>query len=251
MAADHEGLENAIAAMVLGSEVPEARASLLAHLEACPSCRAMAARLGQATAVLPLASEPIEPPARLHGRVLAAVAAASTGSAPPVRPSPAADRRRRPGRRPTLPSLRLGAAVAAALAFLLGAAAGTAIAHARTSGPAGPSAGQQVERHRLVGTGSMAQVQASAVHLDRDGLTLVDFKQMPPPQAGQVYELWLITTDGRALPAATFAPDADGSRVVLLTQDLRGTKALAVTVEPGPNGSPVPTQPPQLSGSIA
>jgi anti-sigma-K factor RskA len=97
----------------------------------------------------------------------------------------------------------------------------------------------------------MAGVQVSAVYLRRDGLTVVDFKDMPPTQPSQVYELWLITADGRALPAGVFVPDSNGSKLVLITQDLKGASELAVTIEPGPNGSPLPTQQPQLKGAIA
>ncbi len=48
-----------------------------------------------------------------------------------------------------------------------------------------------------------------------------------------------------------FTPDPDGSKVVRLTQDLARTRSLAVTVERGPTGSPVPTQRPQLTGTLA
>jgi anti-sigma factor RsiW len=246
MAVEHEELEDAIAALVLGSASPEDRPRLLAHLEACSGCRELAARLGRVTAILPMEPDPVEPPARLHGRVMAAVAAADQDDAPPVR-----QRRMillpRPRRfRLPLPSRRLGVAAAAVLVFFaLGAGAGHSVPFG-----SGPVATQQVVRHPLRGTGSMVGVRASAVTLMSDGLTLVDFRDMPRPQAGQVYELWLITADGRALPAAVFEPDADGSKVVLVTQDLKGTRELAVTVEHGPDGSPVPTQAPQLSGQV-
>jgi anti-sigma factor RsiW len=245
MAVEHEELEDAIAALVLGSASPEERPRLLAHLEACSGCRELAARLGRVTEILPMEPEPIEPPARLHGRVMAAVAAADQDNAPAVRQRrmillPHPRRFRLP-----LPGLRLGVVAAAVLAFALGAGVGHSVPFS-----SGPVATQQVVRHPLRGTGSMAGVQASAVTLRSDGLTLVDFRDMPRPQADQVYELWLITADGRALPGPVFSPDADGSKVVLVTQDLKGTRELAVTVEHGPDGSPVPTQAPQLSGQV-
>jgi anti-sigma-K factor RskA len=247
MPIDHEELENDIAALVLGSAPESDRPRLLAHLQACSSCRELAARLGRITSVLPLEPEPVEPPARLHDRVLAAVAAAPHAAAPVRRRSQAVVPRF--GIR--LRSLPVGAAAAVLIAFVLGAGLGGGIFRGWPFGGTGPAASQSVAHHPLRGTGSMAGVQASAITLPADRLTLVDFKNMPPVPAGEVYELWLIEADGRALPAGVFTPDAGGSKVVLLTQDLGRTRELAVTVEKGPDGSPAPTQQPQLSGTIA
>ena len=89
------------------------------------------------------------------------------------------------------------------------------------------------------------------MYLKRDSLTLVDFKYMPAPPPGQVYELWLIMGDGRAVPAGVFSPESDGSKVVLVDRNLEGVKLVAVTSEPAPNGSQAPSQAPQLTGRVA
>jgi hypothetical protein len=106
-------------------------------------------------------------------------------------------------------------------------------------------------RYPLHGTGDMAGVTADAMVFRRDGLTVVDFRNLPQPAAGQVYELWLLTGDGTAQPAGVFVPDTGGSRVVLLTKDLRGTKGLAVTMEHGPGGAAAPSEAPRLSGRLS
>jgi len=93
-------------------------------------------------------------------------------------------------------------------------------------------------------------LKPSNVMLTLDGVTLIDFKDLPQLSPDQVYELWLITGDGRALPQAVFVPDAQGARVLLLTQELNGGRQLAVTVEHGPDGAAVRSQRPQISGSI-
>src|SRR5713226_7463806 len=85
MAAEHEELESAILGLLLGSTEPEDRPRLVAHLQACSRCRELAARLGPVTAVLPLEPDPVAPPARLHGRVLAAVAAVGQEASRPRR----------------------------------------------------------------------------------------------------------------------------------------------------------------------
>ena len=58
MAGEHEELENAILGLALGSAEPEDRPRLLAHLQACSSCRELVGRLGTVTAVLPLEPDP-------------------------------------------------------------------------------------------------------------------------------------------------------------------------------------------------
>src|SRR5215468_3060218 len=76
MTTEHNELESGIAAYVLGSADAEEYDRLRAHIEGCARCRALAVRLSRGLAALPLEPEPIEPPANLHGRVLAAAAAA-------------------------------------------------------------------------------------------------------------------------------------------------------------------------------
>ena len=73
---------------------------------------------------------------------------------------------------------------------------------------------------------------------------------MPPAQAIEAYELRSIENDGRAVSAGVFTPEADGSRTVLVMQGLKGTRDLVVPAEPGPDGSPAPTQQPQLTGAV-
>jgi anti-sigma-K factor RskA len=205
--------------------------------------------MARGVGALALEPDPVEPPARLRERVLAAVAA--TGQEAPERsarrvviPTP-----RRPGRRVGV-GWR-GLAVAAAAAFVLGAGLAAGLDHGLPFGPARPAPGSpDVARYPLHGTGAMAGVGGNAVRLQAEDVAFVDFRNMPPLAPDQVYELWMLTADGRAVPAGVFVPDAQGSKVVLLTQDLRGTKQLAVTVERGPDGSAQPTQTPQLAATI-
>jgi anti-sigma-K factor RskA len=251
MSVEHEDLENSIAAYLLGSADPEDQDLLEAHLEGCASCRELAARLAPAVSALPLEPEPIKPPRRLEERVVAAAAAA--GGPAPTHPRSARRILLPPARwvRVRFPGPRAAVAAAAVLLFAAGAGAGFVVDRqgAREHPPQAPAA--EVQRYQLVGTGSMAGVKASAVYLKRDNLALVDFKYLPQPGAARIYELWLITDDGKALPVGVFAPESDGSKVVLVDRSLNGIKALAVTTEPAPNGSQSPSQTPQLMGSIA
>ena len=108
----------------------------------------------------------------------------------------------------------------------------------------------QVARFTLSGHQDMAGVQATVTDLRSDGLALVDFRGLPPPGEGRVYELWLIPAHGSPVPAAVFVPDSSGSKVVLVSRSLAGYAVMAVTNETGPDGAQAPTQQPQLRADV-
>ncbi|HKA11244.1 MAG TPA: anti-sigma factor [Candidatus Dormibacteraeota bacterium] len=247
MTTEHNELESGIEAYLLGSADAEEYERLRTHIEGCSRCRALAARLSRGLAALPLAPEPVEPPAGLHGRVLAAAAAARAGGEQQrSRPRFQMQERRRP-RRVWLPGAHAALGAAAALLFGFGAIAGVGLARL---GPFRQQP-QTVERYQLAGSGQLAGVQASAVRLRDGGITLVEFRGLPEPPPGRVYELWLVRADGGAEPAAVFTPESGGTRALVLTADLSGVTTLAVTVEAGPNGARAPTQEPLIKGQIA
>ncbi len=77
---EHEEMENAIAAWVLGAADPKEAGRVSKHLEGCASCRAIAARLRSVTDALPLAIVEVEPHPRLRQRILAAAASGQTAT---------------------------------------------------------------------------------------------------------------------------------------------------------------------------
>src|SRR5258708_25596145 len=83
MTADHDDIENALPAYLMGTAEPDEAEIVRAHLEGCSSCREFARQMQRALDSLPLAVEPASPPAGLRERILAAAAAA-----PPPAPSP-------------------------------------------------------------------------------------------------------------------------------------------------------------------
>jgi anti-sigma-K factor RskA len=245
---DHEGLESNVAAWVLGALDRGEAEEVQAHVEGCASCRETAARLQRAVTALPLVVEEVEPPVRLRDRVLAA-AAASSGST--NAPSRVRKTLKPPARRMVfgLPYDRLPAYAAAAgivVALVAGLVAGDLVAR---SGQVTPPS--QVARFTLSGHESLTGAKATVIDLKADGLALVDFSGLPAVGQGRVYEVWLITSGGRADPVAVFVPDANGSKVVLVNRALQGYSLMAITDEAGPDGSLAPTQKPQLYGSLA
>jgi anti-sigma-K factor RskA len=247
---DHEELEGTVAAWVLGALDADEAASIRVHVEGCATCQQTAARLRRAAAALPLEVEEISPPARLRERVYVAAAAARTSSVP----SAPARKRIVPARGRWKPATafqfgRLPALLAAAtvvLALLIGLTAGSLIGRNSV-----PPAAAQVARYKLVGHGALAGARGTVINLKVDGVALVDFNGLPPVAAGKVYELWLITPGGHPDAAAVFVPDSNGSKVVLVNLPLAGYSQMAVTAEDAPNGSPAPSQPPELVGNLS
>ena len=204
-------LETSVAAWVLGALDEDEAEAIRSHAEACPTCREVEA------------------------------------------PASARIQRRRPS--PSRPRLLSGAArrmpiyamaAVAVVALLIGVVIGQVTL--RGTQPPAPS---QVARFALAGHEGMSGAQATVIDLKNEGVVLVDFRGLPPPGVNRVYEVWLVPAKGSPFPAAVFVPDANGGKVVLVSRSLSGYSVMAVTNEPGPDGSPAPTQQPQLYGNLA
>jgi anti-sigma-K factor RskA len=245
---DHEELESNVAAWVLGALDSEEAAVVQAHVEGCASCRETAARLQRAVTALPLVVEEVAPPARLRERILAAAAVSSGSTSAPSRVRSKVTPMPRRGAFAALfdrlPAYAAAAAVVVAL--VAGLVAGDVVGR---NGQVTPPS--QVARFTLSGHESLAGAKATVIDLKSDGLALVDFSGLPAVGQDRVYEVWLITSGGRADPAAVFVPDSNGSKVVLVNRALQGYTLMAITNEAGPDGTQAPTQKPQLYGNVA
>jgi anti-sigma-K factor RskA len=65
------------------------------------------------------------------------------------------------------------------------------------------------------------------------------------PVEDHVYQVWALK-DGRPTSLGIFQTDESGSRIVALDHNLQDVDALAITLEPAPNGSVLPTSEPLL-----
>lgn len=177
-----------------------------------------------AFAAIGLAVEPVAPPEGLRERILSA----AEPRIPVLTP-----RRRLPW------SLLAAAMVLISIAaFLVGQTV-------HREGVSGPTV------FAMAGHGTLQGAAAKVTDLKADRIAVVEFNGMPPPPAGKVYELWLITADGRADSAGVFVPDSSGHTVVVVDRSLEGYSVMAVTVETGPSGVSSPTQQPAMTGNIA
>jgi anti-sigma-K factor RskA len=232
--------EETIAAYVLGAtDVDETRA-VERHLAGCRECRELERRLRETAVMLPLAAQEAEPSPDLRRRILAR-AGAPTDAAPP-----ALARRRRILARPRLSMARAALAV---ITVLVLAIAGLSIWNVSLHRQLDQAQAAVATRHMEPASTALASASGRVLVLSGQHLVVVSFRDMPPPAEGQVYELWL-GEDGRFAPAGVFRPDAQGSRTLVVDEHGAHYTVIALTVEPGPDGTAQPTQAPGMSCSL-
>lgn len=246
-----EHMDDLIPAYALGALDEVELSALEAHLATCPSCNALAAEMAHVAAALPLALEPMAPPADLKARILAeALGLGASVGAPPQRPQAVEPRGRLTFGRLFLPTLAL-ASVAAAL--VLGIALG------RLALQPEPSA--SVRYHQLLGlaltrgdivvplhtASSGLQLQAS-VDVSRTGRASIIVGRVPSIPAGKVYQVWFIRKSGpRSAGIITPRAAFPGTRPLV---PAKGATVAAMTIEPGPNGTTLPTSAPIASAAL-
>jgi hypothetical protein len=242
---DHDELMDSVSAWVLGAVDEKEAESIRSHVEGCSSCREVEVRLRRVVGALPLAADEVTPPARLRERVLAAATASRRTSSTTTTRVPIRRPRTQDTPRRQLPRIPAYAVAAIAVIALF---TGVFLDRATYGPPIPPT---QVARFTLTGHQGMSGAHGNVVDLLGDGLALVDFRGLPQLEAGRVYEVWLIRPGGKAEAAAVFVPDSNGTKVVLVNRSLSGYAVMAVTDEPGPEGSTTPSQQPQLYGTLA
>jgi len=174
------------------------------------------------------AAAPAAEPARAHADVLAE---------PAVDELAAARRRSEARRRPAgLRNWLIGVAAAAVIA-LGGVGIGAYVAN--QNDPFRQIIEAQDARQATVDVtgGGTATVSISA---SRDAL-VVRMKDVPPPPAGKVYQMWLIPKDG-STPVSEGLMDAEALSKPALVKGIGSAASLGITVEPV-GGSATPTLP--------
>ena len=237
---DHGRTQELLPGYALGALTAEEAESVRRHVRRCASCAATLRLMAETAASLPLAIEEVKPPPGLRHRVMAAARQA---------PDPAAAEAER---RPVLevlrggfrPSLLAPAAVAAAL--LVSLLAWNVSLQRQLDQARQRLAGEAALHGVMAGGGSGAA--GTVTYLPQQGTALVALRGLRAPASGRSYELWLIPASGRPQAVAVFTPDADGTKLLVVGQDIRGSR-LAVSDEPE-GGSPQPTTAPFVSGGI-
>lgn len=102
-------------------------------------------------------------------------------------------------------------------------------------------------------TGDSAARFGAQLFWRRDRHTwLVHAFDLPKLAAGQVYQLWYVTSTAK-ISAGVFEVDSEGHGIALVSVPPEASQSIvaAMSVEPGPSGSPQPTGPIVMAGSVA
>ena len=245
--ARHTATRDLLGAFALGAVDGEEAATVRAHLATCAECQAEMAELWLAADSLPGMIEPMEPSPALRDRIAAAVMAEAAAPLPaPPAPSAAQAPEPLPAIAQALPVpelVRKPASLwsratpwAAAAAILLLLSAGLLVWNLRLREQIATA--PVAETIALAPTGAAPEARGEVTYLAQDDLFILDVRDLPPLEANQVYEVWLIGEDGVPAPAGVFDLPTDQHAIVA---DRDRYDTLAITAEPGPLGTAAPT----------
>lgn len=252
-----EELEELAGALALGAALPHEMAAAREHLAICPRAHRSVRELAATAVLLAEAVEPLEPPAELRERILAA----ARGMAGPALLSS-------PGRAPRVPEVRGASwavarrvrpawlAAAAVLLLALGLLAWNVQLQRALDRREAQLAVQQRVLDAVARGARVVPFTAApglggahgAVVWEDGQPPVVVFERLPPPPAGRIYQLWAIRAGRPEDMGMVFRPDADG-RFFTVLPDLSEVDAVAVTVEPGHVSHP--TGPPVLTAEVS
>ena len=257
------------ASFVLGALGANEADAVRAHLASCADTHAEMAELGSVLAVLAESAPVVEPPAGLKGRILAAAAAdlkaRGTVAAPvapglPTEPAPttpfpsAAERQQRAAARAGMGSwmLRIAAVLVIALLggwnLLLQNQLSAARTYEQSVAAVLDVAGHPGSLTAIL-TGEGADAPAGLAAVASDGSVRIAMRDLPPTSGTEVYEAWVIASDGVPVPLGAFKVGDTGTAYFegggLPTQP---GIVLALTLEPGP-GATAPSSTPVSVGT--
>lgn len=241
MPMSHDEVDSLLAAYALDAVSGREAADVREHINGCSDCRAVVARLAVAVEALPMTVETQPVPAGLRERVLLA---AHEGMPPSGEPKPAVSLRVAPGDRPAGSPRRTWArrtVTAVTAAALLALAAWNLELQTRLNS-------EQQTVAALRGTHEVTTTFRSSVggtgtltYLPQEHLSLVTLIGLGSPDAGRVYQLWLLSSAGSKLrPAATFVLQTGGTALLVVPHEIQTGGGVAVSVEPL-GGSTAPT----------
>ena len=249
-------------AYAVGALDSEDRGAVDAHLITCDVCRLELDSLNETASALSLSLDIAEPPADLKTRILTEARELKVAGMEHVRPVRASA----PDPLPIVPqqpsliqrnrvlSLSFVAGFAVVL-FVAGLTIGNLMSP--TTSPqlrydhlvaAAVASGEHVVALRPVSGGS-ATTQMSLAWSSTSASLILGPSNAPP--RSDVYQLWFIRGKQKPVSIGVFSPDRSRARSLSLPASPTGYELAAMTVEPGPSGTPQPTTSPFLLSRIA
>jgi anti-sigma factor RsiW len=275
----HEQALELAAGFVLGALDPEEEEAVREHLATCAASHVEFAELGSVVPVFAESVEPVEPPASLKARVLAAAAADLESRRQSEAPMAAEERTRLAAAEPTaFPSSEVRSERAlrrtAPTTWLMRFAAVVAIAalagwNVLLQQDLGRVRDQQVALQRDLVAAQEYQAGVAAVldiandegavativqaqdagfpnglaAVGPDGRVAVVLRDLAPTTGTEVYEGWVIIGEEAPVPIGSFTPTANGTATFVSDPtEAQPGAVLAFTREPGP-GATTPTAP--------
>lgn len=241
-----------LVAYALGALEPEEMARVGTLLVERPELRTLLAELRATAGLLPYGLPESAPPAELRQRVLDRAVGRARRVAQPAAPS------RLRGVLFALGSLAAVALLALTFTLTQLGAARAELAQVRQQIAASEQrvAALAAERSDLAqaltgaeAIGRLAGPGGQATVLQSDNGELLVAAQLPPLDAGQVYQLWLIAGEGAPESGGVFTVDSSGFGMIALGPGAPAGVTLAVTAEPAP-GSPGPTTDVLVAGQL-
>lgn len=263
---DHQYYEDLVGAVALGAATPEERQALLTHASECPICRPELAELRAAVTALPLMLEEREPSPILRYRIQAIVqhelttgvpieepalgsvdddpeedtdASPFVFAVPVAEPAPVPIRPRRP---------RAIAIWAAAAIFLLAVSAGLVLWNLLLLQDQRDVGEEETIAVNVAVASPPANLAADLTYLQDRGVFLLSVRDLPALTENEIFQVWLIGDDPAPISVGTFRSE---TAEVAVAADRAEFAALAVSVEPGPTGSPAPTTTPILVANLS
>ena len=222
-----EQAEEALAALLTGNQPDETEvAALRAHLSDCGGCQEAADGFGETTTRMAVGLAPVEPPAHMRARLVAAVSAdsefvsAGAAAAPPRLAVPIRGR-----------WIRRSAVMGVFAGIAAGIGIGVMVARPAAVSPAGAPPMTIAMR----GTTADPRSGGQLVYDPTAHRTVLEVTGLPAlGSSGEVYQLWLVHSDKTVAAAGYLTPAPNGTMWLgVIDGDMATATAVAATRETG------------------
>lgn len=227
-------------AYALDALTEEERRAADEHLAQCPRCRGILQQMRTVVELFPLSVPPVDPEPRVKERILARIQAQQQQLPLPAAPA------RVPGPRWRLPL------TVAAVVLLLVLFGGLLTWNLSLQQQVNQLAARQTlgapTVYTLQGTAGKARISGQLLVFAQQHTNVLVVSGLPPLSGTHVYQGWLL--QGKLPASIGLLTLSNGIARLEFEADLSSTTAVAVSLEPGPQPSPLPQGPILAQGTL-